>query len=417
MGGRWGRLLREEGLLVVVIGLGNVANFIFHIYMSRNLGTDGYGTLSALVGLLYVLAIPTLTIQASLAQFIASKAALDDVAGARAIFIGGARRVGLLALAGTVAVAVAAPVLQSYLHLADTRLIWLFALLTGLTIVGPAFWGGLQGLRLFRALGGTLLASMTAKCVLGIALVMMGGAVAGALWGLILAAAAGIGIATVCMREAFRGVERDIAPADFAPVARYAVPVMLGFFALSPFANLDTFLARHYLDAAAAGRFASAMILGKAFLFLPAGIVLALFPNVAHAVARDEDPRQFLWPALGLGAGLSVVGACICVAAPGLLARLLVRTADPEILPLIRWVGFAITPVGLSTILLQYHLARKHWMCLPGLLAAGVGFVFAVGRWHGSAVQVLTVEAVCGAAAFAVVLGAVWWPGSRSAPA
>lgn len=415
MGARWGRLFKEEGLLVLVVGLGNVANFVFHVYMSRALGPGGYGVLSALLGLLFVLSIPTMTVQASLAQFIATRAAVDDLAGARAVFLGGVTRVAVLAAAGAAAVMLAAARLQAYLHLPDTSLITVLALLVALTVLGPAFWAALQGLRRFGGLGAALCGGMLLKCGLGIGFVLAGGRVMGGMWGLILGALGAILIAEVFLVRAWRHVAVARDPIDFGALYRYAGPVMLGFLALAPFANFDAFLVRHYLPAGPAGHYASAMILGKAFLFLPSGIVLALFPNVAHAAARREDTRAFLWPALGLGAVLSLAGAVVCFAAPGLLARVLVRATDPTIVQLVRWVGFAITPVGLAMILVQYHMARRHWACLPGMLGAALAFVVAVGWWHASAVQVLALETGAGLALFAAALVPVWRPGPAAA--
>ncbi len=415
MGGAWRRLREEEGLLVVVVLIGNVGNFVFHIYMSRNLGADGYGALTALVSLLWLLSIPTMTIQASLAQFIAAETAVGAHATAHAFFTGGLRRVTVFAgLAGLGVVAATRP-LAAYLHLDDARPVVVLAGLVALSLMAPVFWAGLQGLRLFRALGGTILVSLAIKCGLGIGLVLLGGAVSSAMLALLAAAAAALVLAHLFLRRAWvTGAAAGPAP-DFRPVWQYAVPVSLGFIALAPYANLDIILARHYLSTAEAGHYASTMILGKAFLFLPVGIVLALFPNVAHAVARAEDPRAYLWPALGFGAALSLAGAIVCLLAPGLLARVLVRSPEPAILPLIRAIGFVMTPAGLATILLQYHLARRHWACLPGILCVALGFLLAVARWHASAPQVLTVVGLCSAAAFAILLLTVWWPAPRAA--
>lgn len=415
MAGSWARLFREEGFLVIVVTVGNVGNFVFHIYMSRNLGPDGYGQLTALLSLLYILSIPTMTIQASLAQFIATRAALGDRAGARALYMGGLWRVGALALLATVAICACARVLGAYLHLADARLVWLLALLVGTTVMLPAFLGGLQGLRLFQPLGIALLLSLTVKCGLGIGLVAGGGGVASAMVALVLSLGVAVAVAEFTLRRTWGPTPPAPVAPDFRPVLLYTIPVSLGFLALAPFANLDIVLVRHYLPAVEAGRYASTMILGKAFLFLPVGIVLALFPNVAHAVARREDPRQLLWPALGLGAGLSLVGAVICLVVPGLLARLLVRSSDPTIVPLIRWVGFAMTPAGLGTILLQYHMARKHWRSLPGVLLAAAAFVLAVVFRHGSSVQVLQLVAAGSTGVFVLLLLGVWWPSTAGA--
>lgn len=416
-GSPWRRLFEEEGFLVGVVLVGNVGNFVFHIYMSRNLGADGYGALTALLSLLYVLSIPTMTIQASLAQFIAAHAAVDERGVARAYFSGGLRRMAALGAVVAVALLAAARPVSAYLHVADSRPVTLLALLLGLSLLAPVYWAGLQGLRLFHALGGCMLLSLGIKCGAGIGMVMLGGAVPSVLLALVLAVVVGMLVARPYIRHGWQAAPAPATPPQFRPLFVYAVPVSLGFLALAPYANLDIILARHYLPAVDAGHYASTMILGKAFLFLPVGIVLALFPNVAHAVARDEDPRTLLWPALGLGAVLSLAGALVCVLIPGLLARLLIRSAEPAILPLIRAVGFAMTPAGLGTILLQYHLARKHWAAVPGILAVAAAFLLVVARWHSSAAQVMAAVGVCGAAAFLVLLTTVWWPAPRSATA
>ena len=98
---------RSGALLAVASGVAIVANYIFLLAAGRLLGSDRYGSLAALLGLLAVVLIPAQALQMAVSREVSRRIASGDSAGAYAF----ARRTLRLALIGTVPLVVLALVL------------------------------------------------------------------------------------------------------------------------------------------------------------------------------------------------------------------------------------------------------------------------------------------------------------------
>src|SRR3990170_8646622 len=71
-------LLRQGLVLTLSMALMNVANWLYHVVMSRALGPAGYGGLSALLGLLFIMTVPATTIQMGLSALVVRREAGGD---------------------------------------------------------------------------------------------------------------------------------------------------------------------------------------------------------------------------------------------------------------------------------------------------------------------------------------------------
>ena len=83
------------------------------------------------------------------------------------------------------------------------------------------------------------------------------------------------------------GVADPIAPTPWWREVGTATSGLLGLFLL---ANVDVLLARHYLDQAAAGRYALGAVVAKIAFWAPQFVVTVIFPRLVGAA----DPRRLL---------------------------------------------------------------------------------------------------------------------------
>src|SRR3989304_10408190 len=66
-------LLRQGLGPILSMAVMNGANWLYHVVMSRALGPAGYGGLSALLGLLFIMTVPATTIQMGLSALVARR--------------------------------------------------------------------------------------------------------------------------------------------------------------------------------------------------------------------------------------------------------------------------------------------------------------------------------------------------------
>ncbi len=398
----------DEGFLVIITGLGNAFTFLFHIYMSRNLGPDGYSALNSLMSLLFVLAVPIVTIQTTMAKFIAQYRARGEDANVRRLFLESLKRVSVFAFALMTLIILGAPLIGGFLNINKNTPVVVSGLLVFVMFMMPIFWAVLQGREEFGFLGMSYFANFTAKCGLGILFAMFGWGVGGVLVGVVLAFVASFAVAIWPIRETLAPT-LDEDTVDMREIYRFAAPVAVALLFLSFFCNLDIAIVRHFYGETReglvlAGYYATASIIGKSFLFLPIGIVLALVPKVSRRKATGENPLPVLMRGLILDVALSIVGIIACIALAGHLALFLAKTDAPELVALIKYFGIAITPVAATTILANYNLANEKyrfvWILVPITILTFAG----IWLFHATLMTVLFIIGAGGLALFISIL-------------
>jgi O-antigen/teichoic acid export membrane protein len=396
--------LFDEGFLIIIVGLGNVFNFYFHIFMSRNLGPEGYSALNSLLSLLYIVAIPIITIQTTITKFTAQYSATGESARVRRLFLQCLLRVGIAAFVLMSIILVGAPWVGDFFNISANGPIRIAGVLLFFTYLMPVFWAVLQGREQFTFLGFSYFFGFIGKCAFGILFALIGWGVGGVLFGVVLSFILAFVVGFPPIRDILRPTQDDVR-VDMKPIYLYVLPVVTALFFLSFFCNLDIALVRHFYGhseegLALAGYYATASIVGKAFLFLPHGIILALFPKVARKKATGEDPLPILKRGLLVEFGLSLVGIGICIVLAEFVAMVLGKSAPlppaPELVSLIRFFGIAITPVAATTILVNYNLANERyafiWLLLPLTLLTFAG----IWVFHSTPMAVLATIAAGG---------------------
>ena len=129
-----------------------VANYVFLLAAARVLGSDQYGSLAALLGLLSVVLIPAAALQMAVSREISRRVASGEQAGANA-FATTTLRLAALATAPLVAIAFALAVpLAHLLHIHSTGVVFLTEATLSTALVFPVAIGCLQGFQRFHAL-------------------------------------------------------------------------------------------------------------------------------------------------------------------------------------------------------------------------------------------------------------------------
>ncbi|MBI4830439.1 MAG: hypothetical protein HY801_02570 [Candidatus Lindowbacteria bacterium] len=365
--------LFDEGFLILITGLGNVFTFYFHIYMSRNLGPDDYSSLNSLMSLLYVAAIPIITVQTTITKFVAQFGARAEYPKVRRLFLECLKRVSIVALALMSLTILGAPLIGDFFNIQKNTPIIVAGILVFFTFTMPVFWAVIQGNEQFGYLGMSYFTGFVSKCGLGILFAVIGWGVGGVLLGVTLSFVLSFVVGFWPIREVL-GLPSEDDSVDMRQIYKFAAPVVVALFPLSFFCNLDIALVRHFYGEQGeglrlAGYYATASIVGKGFLFLPMGIILALFPKVARKKAVGENPTPILMRGLAIEIVLSLCGIAACIVLGRYLALFLAKTDAPELVALIRMFGVAITPVAATTILVNYNLANdRHgfvWMLVP----------------------------------------------------
>jgi O-antigen/teichoic acid export membrane protein len=189
------------------------------------------------------------------------------------------------------------------------------------------------------------------------ALVLFGGGVEGAVTGVALS----VGLVFLAGYSALRPSTRTRAASRFEfnrSHLKAVIPVLVANIAFAAMTQMDIVLVNYFFDREAAGSFAAAATLGKAILYLPGGIALALFPMVAERSARSERALGLLVQAVGMVFALCLAGAVFYLVVGEPLMTALFGTRYAGAGAILRYYGFAILPMTLLMVV-EYFLIAK----------------------------------------------------------
>lgn len=388
-------LLRGGVGIAVAMAVQNLATYGFTIMAARRLGPAEYGAVAGLMGLLLVVVVLSLGLQATGARKIAAEpqrreeieAALMSATHRSAFGL------GLLCLLLT-------PVISWGLRLDD----WPAALMIGLSAVpltimggqagvlqGEQRWGGLGGIYVGVGLGRLGIAALTMTVEPSAFGAMVGVAIGAWVPALVGALALGhVGRGAAGRRSVVRTGEQILREVGTNSHA------LLAFFALS---NADVVVARITLDEHSAGLYAGGLILAKAVLFLPQFVVVIAFPSMASRVRQRMYLKGLIVVAV-IGA-VAVLGAVLL---SGLAVVFVGGSAYDGIEPLVGVFAGLGTLLALIQLMVYEVVARQHaasvWVLWGGLAAvAATGAYVATER-----VLLLSVVAI-DLAVLAVLLG------------
>lgn len=337
----------------------NLAAYAFTLVAARRLGPDGYSVVAALMGVLLVVNVLALGVQATTARQVATGERDPQVAHRMMrTAVRSAAALGALCL-------VLSPVAAVVLHLDSWLPAAVVAVAAAALTVGGAQLGVLQGHRLWRSFAVLSLASGAGRLLVGGGLVVLVPTPLGAMTGVALGSLVPLAVGVVLVRRAgTSGSAGSTAPAAAGPADEvpatatlrdllHSSHTLLAFFALT---QVDVFAARVHLPAREAGLYASGLILTKAVLFLPTFVTVMAFPTLA----RRTGPRHLHLAGLAvvLAIGLVVVGGVLAL--PRLALAFVGGPAYAAVQPYLWLFALLGTVIAMIQLLVQTALARGH---------------------------------------------------------
>jgi len=401
------KLARASIWLFIGTVAAGILGYVFQVVMGRMLSTQEYGLFSAMMALFTVFGAPLGTLMMVISRKVSEYRARQD-SGSIAHFYHSVNIrtaiAGAFILSASLAVA---PEIQSYLKapsIVPVYMLGALLFLNFLPIINNAF---LQGLQSFSWLSATGALAVLLKIVFSVALVGLGYGVAGALVGTILASLTIFFITYAALRERLaRGRGKAFLSTHLS--FKSAIPVLVANVALAAMTQLDMVLVNYYFPSHEAGLYAAASILGKAVMYLPGGIAMALFPMVAENHARDESSAHLLFQSVGLTAFLCGAGAIFYFLFGEAIISTLYGPSYDGAGAVLRYFGFAIVPMALVMVLVNFYIAEGRALFAYLLSFAALLQLIAIHLFHDSLQMVIAVMGATGMILLLLGSGFLW---------
>lgn len=370
-------LLRDSFNLTLAFGVMNLANWLYHVVMSRALDPIGYGSLSALLGMLLVLTVPVNTIQMGLSTVVALAYARGEevalwahLSASLRVFLGfgGVTFAAIAVLSGKLAMLLQLSSPVPLLIAATVLISWSML---------PVLRGMLQGAQRFHALGLSFAAEGLLKFGAGAALVMLGFGLNGAISGVSLAGFGALGLTLLPLWGRMHP-ERQPEDVDFVQVLRPLAPfgVAIGCFTL--LTQADVILVKAFFPPHQAGIYAAASTAGKVILNLTAALAMVTLPELTRQHSKAGDGWSVLARGLlygGLAGGGTVA---LYFLAPQVVVQVLFGNAYLDAVPLLGLLGLAMLAYELALLIIYYLLGTGQRGFLKSISVIAVAFPFLI---------------------------------------
>ena len=301
------KFLRGSALLFVAMMAGNVFGYFFQVAMGRMLSVETYGEMNALMSLMVIFGIPLVSLVNFFARETSAYFANEDHGN-----IAGLHRFGLIRtcwIAGPVVclLALLSPLLGSFLSVSFDKVILVLAsvFVMALTTVNT---GVIQGMQNFRGLSAIGAGVSFFKFAFAVIFVWFGWGIYGPLGGLLATGLTLFAYSQWLSLTTFPSANTNFH-ISFGDIYQYAGGIFLANAFFGIMTQADVMLVKHFFTPREAGLYASASILGKAVMYLPGALVLAMFPMVAANQVAGQSSSGMLIKATAVTLALSGTGA------------------------------------------------------------------------------------------------------------
>lgn len=384
-----------------------LAAIVFTVVFTRILGTDGYGSLAALINLSVILIVPGSALQVAAARqgTLGRLGSGGDLAATldrwtRHILVG-------IAVVAVVSVLAREPLAD----LVNVDEQWAAAAVP----VSAAVWlllcvqrGLLQAARAYKPVAVSLAIEGGVRIAAALVLVAASLDVTGAYLGLLVA---WVSIAVVLDRILRARLGAPARNADEHPlialIRNAAIPTA-GLVFVAALQNVDVIMARHTLGEDPAGVYAATTVAAKAIVWVSVGIGLWVLPEATRRAIADRDPRPVLLKALGVILALSIPALAIFGLVPGLLLRVAFGADYESGEEVLFILGVAFSLLACTYVTVQFLLGLHRRAFVLGLLVTAAAeplVLLGADSLRDFAVRVLIIQAVT--AAFALTVGAL----------
>jgi O-antigen/teichoic acid export membrane protein len=382
----------------------NLVAVAITVVFTRLLGTDGYGSLAALLNLSVILFVPGSALQVAAAR----EGTLGRLGTGPALATTLQRWTRTLVVALAVVAAVSALAREPLAAILDVDQEWAAAAVpvtAGVWLLLSLERGLLQASRAYPTVGWSIVLEALGRLAIGVVLVEVGLGVTGAYLGTVGALLVMATVLAVVLHRRLGVPLVGAPPHRLRALARDAALPIAALTLVAALMNIDVILARHSLPDDPAGVYAATTVAAKALVWIAVGLGMWLLPEAVRRGAAGADPRPVLVRAFALIGVVAVPALLVYAAVP----RLVLGTAfgseyesGDEILLLL---GVAYALLALTYLAVQYLLGMHRRGPLWGLAAVAAAEALVLTNLdslRSFAIAVLAVQA----AAAAITVGA-----------
>ena len=402
-----GKLARASSWLFVGGVAGGILGYLFQIIMGRMLSVAEYGIFSALMAMIVVIRAPMTTLSMIISRRVSTYRSEQDNGKLGYLFYWINRKLLLIAVVLIVLVVFNIKPLQNFLLIEKSAHLYLLLIILLIAFPQAVNNAYLQGLQYFKWLSVVGVLATLLKIIITVILIYFGLGVAGALGGVIFSTFIILILTYVVLRPSLSKNNASISNTTHL-LFKSAMPVLLANVAFAVMTQIDMVLVKYYFSEQEVGIYAAASILGKAVMYLPGGIAMALFPIVAENHASGKSSAHLMFQAVGVTALLSLTGALFYYFFADSIIVLLYGTDYKEAANVLKYFGFAILPMALVMVAEHFLIAMGRVLFTYLFMVVAPLQLIAIYYYHDTLLDIVAVLSISGIILVVSGYGLLW---------
>ena len=383
--------LRHGFLVFVAMSAINVLGYAYHFAISRRIGVEQYGVLSALNAAIMVStvvpAIATTIVVKYAAEFRAAGDRAHLAALVRGVLLYGSLTTLVVAAAG---IALSGPI-SAYLRIANVWAVDITMAIVALGITTPTMRAVFVGIEDFAAFSISSVMESVIKAVASIALAYMGFGVVGAVDGWALGSAVAILYTGVTLGTRFRRMPGAKLWIDGRRLFVTTAGVALSTICVTSISYADVLIVKHYADPTTAGLYGALSLSGKILLFVASFVPTIVLPKATRQALGGESPVGVFVRALGLIVAISGAGLVVYYFFPAFIITSLAGASFAPAAPYVFSYGIAMVLLAALNVVVTYKIGIHRFDFVVPLAVCAAGELAGIAYRHASLGDVIAV--------------------------
>lgn len=386
-------LVRGSFVLVLGTNVANLFNYLFNLFMSRNLSVADYGVLASIIALIGLPGYAMNAIVPTVIKFAGEYFGRERFDLARGLFVKiykGILIISFVLLAGYL---VFVHQIAGFFKIDDIGLLIIAGFIIVISMLGLINNAFIQAKLAFKFLVSLAIVNSLLKLAGGAVLVWLGYSTGGAVAALLFAGIIGYVYSFKPLGFVF-SKSAGKARVNTTDLVKYGIPSGLALLGLALFINIDIILVKHFFPPNEAGLYAGLSLIAKVILYVSSPVGSVMFPVVVQKHARGERTTNTFVMSILMVGGSSAVLTLFYFLFPDFTINFFLKGEYLAVSNLLGIFGLYISMYTLAYILVNFYLSiRKTLIYIPVLLAAGAQSLFIV-LFHDSFFQVISISLI-----------------------
>jgi len=391
-----GKLAKSSGWLFAGAIFGGILGYLFQITMGRMLGVDQYGVFVAIIALMSILSSPlgtlTMMISRKVSAFTVEQKSDQLIHMFQFVTIRSLLIVALILLP----IALYIESIREFLRINNSFHLYLLFALIFISFPQSINNAYLQGLQYFKWISSNGVIGVSLKFLLAVWFVSLGFGVSGAMLAVLISSLLVLIISYIVLRKFLKRQRNTLKVSEYFSFKK-ALPVLIANISFAVMTQMDMVIVEYFFNANESGIYAAASVLGKVVMYLPGGIVIALFPMVAENHSQGKSSSHFLLQAVSITLIICGGAAIFYYLFSSQVVYMLYGESYQEASEILKYFGFAILPMSLILVAEHFLIAMGKVLFAYLILALTPLQIITIYFFHDSLIDIVIIVGIFGA--------------------